>query len=67
MLQSLLAFLKRVEETVSTQLIRNVDSRAFEDYNVLWEEPVPMVSCIHRLADKQMLDNKVNTNDQIPR
>ena len=42
------------------QLERNVQSRAFDDYQVEWEEPVAMVSCIHRLSDRTMMDQKAS-------
>ena len=42
------------------QLDRNVKSRAFEGYEVEWEEPVAMVSCIHRLSDKAMMEQQAS-------
>lgn len=53
-------FLKKVESQVCAQLDRNLKSRAFEDYQVEWEEPVAMVSCIHRLSDRIMMEQEAS-------
>ena len=37
-----------------------MQSRAFDDYQVEWEEPVAMVSCIHRLSDRTMMEQKAS-------
>ena len=48
------------------QLERNVQSRAFDDYQVEWEEPVAMVSCIHRLSDRAMMEQKASHQSPSP-
>nr|WAW84842.1 cytoplasmic dynein 2 intermediate chain 2 [Halisarca dujardinii] len=60
---SLAAFLQRVEGSVCQQLLKNTQTRAFEDYSVMWEEPVAMVSCIHQLADELTLEKKFSATD----
>lgn len=44
-------FLTRVEPLVSEQLRRNLESHAFDGYEVSWEEESTAVSCLHTLEE----------------
>lgn len=50
----LAAFLARVEEDVSAQLLRNAASHAFEGYEVTWDEATAAVSCLHTLHHAEL-------------
>eukprot|EP00912_Choanoflagellata_sp_UC4_P002316 UC4_evm5s1456 len=46
----LLEFLRHIEPYISDQLERNLRSRAFDDWNVDWEETTEEVKCRHTLC-----------------
>ncbi|RKO91845.1 WD40-repeat-containing domain protein [Blyttiomyces helicus] len=63
---SLMEFLRRVENSVSVQLLHNIKSTAFDGYSVKFEEDVESIACIHTLAhghrDPDMLCTEVAWN-----
>eukprot|EP00118_Oscarella_pearsei_P017445 m.172920 g.172920 ORF g.172920 m.172920 type:complete len:207 (+) comp39087_c0_seq31:134-754(+) len=47
--QALLEFLKRIEPEVSIQLEKNLQSHAFDGYDVSWSDQSASVTCLHTL------------------
>jgi hypothetical protein len=47
---NLLEFLRRVEPTICSQLERNLQSHAFDGYDVQWSDELSSISCLHSLS-----------------
>ncbi|TPX32217.1 hypothetical protein SmJEL517_g04624 [Synchytrium microbalum] len=52
--QKLVAFLDKAERDVSSQLLRNLQSRAFDGFEVKWEDDVDTNSKLYELCDPHM-------------
>ncbi|KAI8615886.1 WD40-repeat-containing domain protein [Chytriomyces sp. MP71] len=51
--ESLATFLGKAEPLMSTELLKNIKSTAFDGYSVRWDEEVNTVSCVHTLSHTQ--------------
>ncbi|KAM3874534.1 cytoplasmic dynein 2 intermediate chain 2 [Diretmus argenteus] len=55
-------FLRRVEDTVITELVKNAKSHAFDGFQVNWEEPSLLVSCLHGLQHPGAQENGLHVS-----
>ncbi|KAJ3377083.1 WD repeat-containing protein 34 [Lobulomyces angularis] len=51
--ETMLKFLSLVEPLISSQLMNNIRSSAFDGYTVNWEPEIDEISCVHTLKEKR--------------
>ena len=51
--ESFIQFLQRAESMISSQLMKNMSSKAFIGYDVNWETPKQAMACTHTLINTQ--------------
>ncbi|KAI9332116.1 WD40-repeat-containing domain protein [Obelidium mucronatum] len=51
--ESLVSFLSKAESLMSTELMKNIKSTAFDGYSVKWDDQIDTISCLHTLSHIQ--------------